>query len=105
MRQTRASSPKGYPSGFKRNRPICFEAPQTKVAIRLIAIFSAMFEADRSYIRGRLLTGECRGASPLCRGLGDTPNLKFPQEWGKEGVEKTLLNDLIYSKNVSQRIV
>jgi hypothetical protein len=37
--------------------------------------------------------------------LGVSPNLKFPQEWGKEGVKKTLLNDLIYSKNVSQRIV
>jgi hypothetical protein len=68
-----------------------------------------MFEADISYIRGHLLTEKCRGAKPFCRGLGVSPNLKFPQSFqgrrGKEGVEKTLLNDLIYSKNVSHRTV
>jgi hypothetical protein len=27
-------------------------------------------------------------------GSGVSHNLKFPQEWGKQGVEKTFVNDL-----------
>ena len=33
--------------------------------------------------------GECRGAKPLCRGLGCPQNLLIvPQDWGIKGVER-----------------
>jgi len=38
---------------------------------------------------GACLKRECRETS--LPGFGDTPNLNIPQDWGIEGIEKTLL--------------
>jgi hypothetical protein len=38
-------------------------------------------------IRGRLATGKCGGAKPLCQGFGSVP-----QDWGTQGAEKGLVN-------------
>ena len=39
-------------------------------------------------------TGGVQRDSPSAGGLGVSPNLKLPQEWGRQGVEKTIVNDL-----------
>jgi len=43
---------------------------------------------------GRLETGVCRWAKPLCWGFGGIPNLEFPQDWGIEGVERAFVSVL-----------
>ena len=38
---------------------------------------------------------ECRGAKlPLPGDLGVSPRLKFPQDWGTQGVEKRSINNI-----------
>jgi hypothetical protein len=38
--------------------------------------------------------GSSEGLCPSDRGLGVSPNLKFLQEWGKQGVDEGFLNAL-----------
>jgi hypothetical protein len=52
----------------------------------------ALYQCIRSFANG----GVQRGFTPLPRDWECPPVSKFPQEWGTQGVERRLLNNLMH---------